>query len=58
MCAHWSLTEHGLQAHETGDEVVEVDGQVLLCVAQNNQLEYMVVQLEAWRGNREASLKM
>ena len=41
------LTEHGLQANQTGDEVVKVDRHVGLRVPQDDQLEQVVGQLEA-----------
>lgn len=40
------LTVHGLQSDQTRDEVVEVDGHVGLRVAQDDQLEQGVGQLE------------
>lgn len=40
------LTEHGLQSDQTGNKVVKVDRHVGLCVAQNDQLEQVVGQLE------------
>lgn len=58
------LTVHGLQSDQTRDEVVEVDGHVGLGVAQDDQLEQVVVQLEAcgrerWEGlpSRHVSLR-
>lgn len=39
------LTEHGLQAHEAADEVVEVDGEVGLRVAGDDQLVELLAQL-------------
>lgn len=47
------LTEHGLQSDQTGDKVVKVDSHVCLCVAQDDQLEQMVCQLESWRTARD-----
>lgn len=43
------LTVHGLQSDQTGDEVVKVDSHVGLRVAQDDQLEQCVGQLETWR---------
>lgn len=40
------LTEHGLQSHQTGDKVVKVERHVILGVAQDDQLEQLVGQLE------------
>lgn len=40
------LTVHGLQSHQAGDKVVKVDGHVGLRVAQDDQLEQLVGQLE------------
>ncbi len=43
------LTVHGLQSDQTGDKVVKVNGHISLCVAQDDQLEQVVVQLETWK---------
>lgn len=40
------LTVHGLQSDQAGDKVVKVDGHVGLRVAQDDQLEQVVGQLE------------
>lgn len=40
------LTEHGLQADQTCDKIVKVDIHVFLGVAQDDQLEQVVIQLE------------
>lgn len=40
------LTVHGLQSDQTGDKVVKVHGHVGLSVAQDDQLEQVVGQLE------------
>ena len=40
------LTEHGLQSDQTGDKVVKVHRHVGLRVAQDDQLEQLVVQLK------------
>lgn len=55
---HWrwavtGLTEHGLQSHQTGNKVVKVDSHVLLRVAQDDQLEQVVGQLETWRKKKK-----
>lgn len=48
------LTVHGLQSDQTGDKVVKVHGHVGLCVAQDDQLEQVVGQLETWKtGNSD-----
>lgn len=47
------LTEHGLQAHEAADEVVEVDGQVRLRVAGDDQLVQLFVQFIAFLGEKK-----
>lgn len=59
LVLHWeaaaaaaALTEHGLQPDQAGDEVVEVHGHVGLRVAQDDQLEQLVGQLETWRGDQ------
>ena len=44
------LTEHGLQPDQAGDEVVKVDGEVFLRVAQDDQLEQVIGQLDSWKG--------
>ena len=44
------LTEHGLQAHQAADEAVEVQGQVGLRVARDDQLVQLFVQLVAFLG--------
>lgn len=49
------LTEHGLQAHEAADEVVEVDGQVGLRVAGDDQLVQLFVQFIAFLGNKQTN---
>ena len=41
------LTEHHLQTHEAPHKVVKVDGEVLFSVAQDDQLEQVIGQLEA-----------
>lgn len=51
------LTEHGLQAHEAADEVVEVDGQVGLCVAGDDQLVQLFVQFVAFLGGKNQKTK-
>lgn len=38
------LTEHGFQAHEAADEAVEVERQVGLRVARDDQLVQLLVQ--------------
>lgn len=43
------LTVHGLQSDQTRDKVVKVNSHVLLRVAQDDQLEQVVVQLEPWK---------
>lgn len=52
------LTEHGFQSDQTGDKVVEVDRQVVLGVAQDDELEQVVGQLETCvhEGNTKAFL--
>lgn len=47
-----ALTEHGLQAHEAADEVVEVDGQVGLGVAGDDELVQLFVQFIAFYGKK------
>lgn len=53
------LTIHGLQSDQTGDKVVKVDSHVSLCVAQDDQLKQVVVQLETWvwRDERENQMR-
>lgn len=43
-----TLTVHGLQPDQAGDKVVKVDSHVGLRVAQDDQLEQVVGQLETW----------
>lgn len=40
---------HGLQSDQAGDKVVKVNGHVGFCVAQDDQLEQVVGQLETCR---------
>ena len=47
------LTVHGLQSDQAGDKVVKVDGHVGLRVAQDDQLEQVVGQLETWERKQE-----
>lgn len=44
------LTEHGLEAHEAADEAVEVQGQVGLGVAGDEQLVQLLVEPVPWEG--------
>lgn len=48
-----ALTVHGLQSDQAGDEVVKVHRHVVLRVAQDDQLEQLVVQLEAWESAKK-----
>jgi hypothetical protein len=47
------LTEHGLQPNQARDEVVKVDGEVFLRVAQDDQLEQVIGQLDSCRGRAQ-----
>lgn len=47
------LTVHGLQSDQTGDKVVKVYAHVGLGVAQDDQLEQVVAQLETWWVKRQ-----
>lgn len=44
------LTEHGLEAHEAADEAVEVQGQVGLGVAGDEQLVQLLAEPVPWEG--------
>ena len=50
-----ALTEHRLQAHEAADEGVEVDGQVGLRIAGDEQLMQLLAQLVAFWGRSAGS---
>lgn len=44
-----TLTVHGLQSDQTSDKVVKVYTHVVLRVAQDDQLEQVVIQLKTWK---------
>lgn len=48
-----TLTVHGLQSDQTGDKVVKVYAHVFLRVAQDDQLEQVVIQLKTWKRNEQ-----
>lgn len=52
----WALTEHGLQAHEAADEAVEVQRQVGLGVAGDEQLVQPLVEAVPWARDSQGSL--
>lgn len=50
-----TLTVHGLQSDQTRDKVVKVHTHVVLGVTQDDQLEQVVGQFEAWKQEQRSS---